>query len=110
VFTDRLGNGLERCREVELPAIWGAALGGARTVARQAKRNDGGRYWDRTSDPCDVKAGVEAQPSDFAAHGRAIDLRLRHQYASYVLARWFNEPKSTVLQSGVSALCPMFNQ
>jgi hypothetical protein len=29
---------------------------------------------------------------------RAAGLPLRHHCAAYVLSRWFNEPKSTVLQ------------
>jgi hypothetical protein len=68
--------------------------------------SNGGRYWTRTSNPCDVKAGAAAQPSDFYKHGCAAGRRLRHQCASYVLVRWCNEPKSTVLRGGVSALCP----
>ena len=71
----------------------------------QTLGSPGGRDWDRTSDPCDVKAGAAAQHIDLATTDRAADLPLRHQCAAYVLALWFNEPKSTVLQSGVSALC-----
>ena len=64
----------------------------------------GGRDWDRTSDPCDVKAGAAAQPSDFYEHGRDAGRRLRHHCTPYVLVKWFNEPKSTLLQSFCSVL------
>ena len=60
----------------------------------QSLEKTGGRDWDRTSDPCDVNAGTVAQPTDFAETARAT--RLCHSCTAYVLARWFNEPKSTV--------------
>jgi hypothetical protein len=41
-------------------------------------KKNGGPYWDRTSDPCDVKAGVATQPYDFPVLGRTVNLRLRH--------------------------------